>query len=496
MRRFSLATKLALILSTFSLALVLVILLLLKAGFDRGFERYINEAIAARMAGLAQQLAQEPEQFPELLHNPRLWDRYLRQFLRDPFADTGSATDTSSATETNPLIPNENFADENASAGGSSRDMSSPRDMARWRVIRRSIWLLDANGEAPGREAPPAIEDLRSLPINAADGVVGYLAWRPVKPRDNALDAHFAARQHQLFLWIAFGAVIASCLIAWPLSRYLINPVRRLSLAMGALTQRDYAQRVPVNSGDELGDLARDFNVMAQALEEQDNQQRQWLADISHELRTPLAVMKGELEAVEDGVMVMDAALTRSLGEEVNQLTRLVDDLHQLAITQISYFRYQWQSLELGQFMQQMQARLVPLLQQAELEWELQTPEAELWVRADSLRLEQLVLNLVQNSVRYTDRGGKVRVRLERAERIRLIWEDSAPGVDEADLQHLFDRFYRVEHSRQRALGGSGLGLAIVGNIAEAHNAQITARESSLGGLAIVLDFPVAETRM
>src|SRR5690606_30390968 len=229
---------------------------------------------------------------------------------------------------------------------------------------------------------------------------------------------------------------------------------------------------------------------------EQDNQQRQWLADISHELRTPLAVMKGELEAVEDGVMVMDAALTRSLGEEVNQLTRLVDDLHQLAVTQISHLRYQWQPVELGQFMQQMQARLVPLLQQAELEWELQTPEAELWVRADSLRLEQLVLNLVQNSVRYTDRGGKVRVRLERAERIRLIWEDSAPGVDEADLQHLFDRFYRVEHSRQRALGGSGLGLAIVGNIAEAHNAHITARESSLGGLAIVLDFPMAETRM
>lgn len=484
MRRFSLATKLALILSTFSLALVLTILLLLKAGFDRGFERYINEAISARMAGLAQQLAQEPEQFPELLNNARLWDRYLRQFLRDPFTEAGSATDTPSVNDS------DNAGDD------ATVSVSSPRDMARWRVIRRSIWLLDVNGEAPGRESMPPVEDLRSLPINTADGVVGYLAWRPVKPRDNALDAHFAARQHQLFLWIAFGAVIASCLIAWPLSRYLINPVRRLSLAMGALTQRDYAQRVPVNSGDELGDLARDFNVMAQALEEQDNQQRQWLADISHELRTPLAVMKGELEAVEDGVMVLDSTLTHSLGEEVNQLTRLVDDLHQLAITQISYFRYQWQSLELGQFMQQMQARLVPLLQQAELEWELQTPEAELWVRADSLRLEQLVLNLAQNSVRYTDRGGKVRVRLERAERIRLIWEDSAPGVDEADMQHLFDRFYRVEHSRQRALGGSGLGLAIVGNIAEAHNAQITARESSLGGLAIVLDFPVAETRM
>src|SRR5690606_2384762 len=125
MQRFSLATKLALILSTFSLALVLVILLLLKAGFDRGFERYINEAIAARMAGLAQQLAQEPEQFPELLHNPRLWDRYLRQFLRDPFADAGSATDTPSVNDS------DKAGEENATVS-----VSSPRDMARWRVIR------------------------------------------------------------------------------------------------------------------------------------------------------------------------------------------------------------------------------------------------------------------------------------------------------------------------------------------------------------------------
>lgn len=476
MRRFSLATKLALILSALSLALVLAILLSIKTSFDRGFERYINQIIAERMDELVVYLARDPADFNKLLHNHRQWERYLRDFLRTP----GTSAD---ALQT--------------SAEAREQEQSTRRGLGRWGVVARSVWLLSPTGEYYGRAPLPPLERLRLVPVVADNEQLGYLAWRPIKPRDNALDAHFAERQHALFGWVAIGAVLASCLLAWPLSRYLVNPVRRMSVAMGALMQRDYARRVPITSSDELGELARDFNVMAQTLEEQDHQQRQWLADISHELRTPLGVMKAELEAVEDGMLPLDDARARSLSEEVNQLTRLVDDLHQLAVTQVSHLRYEWQTVELTKFMEQMAARLLPLLQQAKLAWVLDAPEEFMWIRADSQRLEQLVMNLAQNSIRYTDAGGAVRVTLRRLSGIiELTWEDSMPGVDEQDLAHLFDRFYRVEHSRQRSLGGSGLGLAIVANIAEAHGASLAADSSPLGGLTIKLGFAPAEKRL
>lgn len=465
MRRISLATKLALLLSGLSLALILTILLTIKTTFDRGFERYINQAIAERMDDLAARLAREPQEFHTLLHNHRLWERYIRQHLRDPGAEPDSADTPNTRVE-------------------------PQRGPARWGVVRRSMWLMDPAGRTFTREPVPPIEQLERRAITAEGEHLGYLAWRPIKAHDNALDAHFAERQHRLFGWIALGAVFASCLLAWPLSRYLVNPVRRMSLAMGALMQRDYARRVPVESSDELGELARDFNLMAQTLEEQDRQQRQWLADISHELRTPIGVMKGELEAMEDGLLSLDDNRIRSLSEEVNQLTRLVDDLHQLAITQVSHLRYEWQNLDLREFVQQISGRLVPLLQQAKLVWVLDVPEQSAWIRADGQRLEQLIMNLVQNSIRYTDTGGNVRVTLRNKDNnIELIWEDSAPGVAEADLVHLFDRFYRVEHSRQRAFGGSGLGLAIVANIVAAHGATVTAAASPLGGLKITVNF-------
>lgn len=476
MRRFSLATKLALILSALSLALVLAILLSIKTSFDRGFERYINQVIAERMDDLVANLAHEPADFKKLLHNHRQWERHLREYLRE----SGNNPD-------NMQIP----------ADPSQPEVSARRGLGRWGVVVRSVWLLSPSGEYFGRDALPPVDTLRLLPVVSGNEQLGYLAWRPIKPRDNVLDAHFSERQHNLFGWIAIGAVFISCLLAWPLSRYLVNPVRRISVAMDALMRRDYARRVPVTSSDELGELARDFNAMAQTLEEQDRQQRRWLADISHELRTPLGVMKGELEAVEDGVLPLDEARARSLGEEVNQLTRLVDDLHQLAITQVSHLRYEWQALELAKFLEQMAARLLPMLQQAKLAWVLDAPEGHMWIRADAQRLEQLVMNLAQNSIRYTDPGGAVRVTLRRlGGGIELVWEDSAPGVDERDLAHLFDRFYRVEKSRQRALGGSGLGLAIVANIAEAHGAGLNAETSPLGGLKINLNFIPIEKRL
>ncbi len=460
MRRFSLATKLALILSGLSLALVLAIMLAIKTSFDRGFERYLNQTIAERMELLAEQVVADAAEFDQLLRSRRHWERYLKINLREPEPPA------------------------NARQGE-----PPPRHPPRWSVVSRSVWLLPPGGYAEAPHPLPPLETLHLLPLESESGLLGYLAWRPVKPRDTALDARFAEHQHRFFGAIALLAVLLSCLLAWPLSRYLVSPVGRLSRAMGALTRRDYEQRVPVESRDELGQLAADFNRLAEALEAHDQQQRQWLADISHELRTPLGVMKGELEAMEDGVLPLDQARVRSLSEEVNQLARLMDDLHQLAVTQVSHLRYKFEPVDLADMLRQIGDRIAPQLQQARLGWQLSVPSEPRWIQADRLRLEQLLMNLAQNSIRYTNAGGEVHVSLDDAGGLTLCWEDSAPGVDEADLAHVFDRFYRVEKSRQRALGGSGLGLSIVANIARAHGARLTADASPLGGLRIRCHF-------
>jgi len=463
MQRFSLTAKLALVLSALSLILVLTTLLLIKTSFDKGFDRYINRSIAGRMEALADNLAATPETFGKLLESRRQWDRFLRQY----YHDTAHEQD-------------QNADDVKIKAG---------RDVDPWSGGRRYVWLFNAHGDPAFNSNLPHRELLKLLPVTVDDKVVGFIAWVPVKARDNAMDALFAKRQHRLFAWIALFSVIGSCILAWPLSRYLVNPVRRLSKAMRGLMRRDYQQRVPVESRDELGNLARDFNLMAQTLEEHDSQQRQWLADISHELRTPLGVLKGELEAIEDGVMSLDQSRVRSLSEEVNQLARLVDDLHQLAVTQMSHLRYRLEPLDLSGFMEQLSYRLIPMMQQAGLTWSFTAEKASTLVSADAQRLEQLIMNLAQNSIRYTSTGGQVNVSVRRREKIELLWEDSEPGMEPADIAHLFDRFYRVEHSRQRSLGGSGLGLFIVANIAEAHGAVPQAEASALGGLKITFRF-------
>src|SRR5690606_19983548 len=349
------------------------------------------------------------------------------------------------------------------------------------------FWLLSPNGQILVG-SPELPDELLSAPIEVQGQRYGLLAWRPIQARDFEAEALFAQQQQRLFMGVAALTLLLSLGLAWPLSRYLVRPIQRLSLAMQSLMARRYDTQVPVTSQDELGDLAEDFNRMTRTLGAYDNTQRQWLADIAHELRTPLAVLRGQLEAMEDGVMALDQKSLHSLQDEIRQLNGLVDDLHQLAITDLGALRYQFERLDLNQLLSDMAERLQNQLQQAQLKLTLTLPAQPVWISGDRQRLEQMLLNLAQNSIRYTDPGGRVRVRLTTAG--HLSWEDSAPGVEEQDLPHLFERFYRVEKSRQRALGGSGLGLAIVANIVTAHQGQAQARHSELGGLCIEAQLP------
>ncbi len=185
----------------------------------------------------------------------------------------------------------------------------------------------------------------------------------------------------------------------------------------------------------------------------------------------------------------------RSLQAEVGALTKLVEDLFDLSLAEVGGPTYRRERIDLRV--------LLPVVADAfrasfaerglGLGLDLELPDEPLWVLGDESRLGQLLHNLLENSRRYTDPGGRTVLRaLRDGERVLVQCEDSAPGVDAASLERLFERFYRAERSRNRASGGTGLGLAICRGIAEVHGGRLSARASSLGGLLMTLELPLA----
>ena len=217
------------------------------------------------------------------------------------------------------------------------------------------------------------------------------------------------------------------------------------------------------------------------------------MADVSHELRTPLTVLSGELEALEDGVRPLSRESLASLRGEVNALAKLVNDLNQLALADVGALAYRKETVDIAPLVQQAIESHRERVAERGLALEASLDQGAL-VFADADRLQQMFRNLLENAARYTDRGGRVRVALRRADgQVAIEFDDTAPGVPSEALPHLFERFYRVEGSRSRANGGTGLGLSICRSIAAAHGGDIAASASPLGGLRVSVTLPVAQ---
>jgi two-component system, OmpR family, sensor histidine kinase BaeS len=217
---------------------------------------------------------------------------------------------------------------------------------------------------------------------------------------------------------------------------------------------------------------------------------RRWTADVAHELRTPLSILQGELEAVHDGVRPYTPALLDSLQEEVSHLAQLVEDLQTLALADAGALNVRLEPTDLAELTRQVLAAFEVRIAAAGLALETALPD-HLTIMADAQRVRQLLHNLLENSCRYTNAGGRIRVRLDEQPRFAsLVVEDSAPGPDALQRAQLFERFYRAEPSRGRLSGGSGLGLAICRNVVEAHGGEICAEQSPLGGLLIRVRLP------
>ena len=273
-------------------------------------------------------------------------------------------------------------------------------------------------------------------------------------------------------------AVLASFGLAVLLARRLARPLANVGAAARRVASGDYGARVPREGPEEIVSLADSFNQMATALQRQEGIRRDFIANAAHELRTPLTNLQGYLEALRDGVIEADSATYESLWEEADRLVRLSHSLDALAegdgATQPPTLR----ELDLVAAIRRSIELVSPALERAGLTLLADLPD-RLPARANPDHLAQVLDNLLSNAVRYTPHGGEIAIRTERRPSDLLVSiANSGEPLPAAELERVFERFYRVDKSRDRARGGAGIGLSIVKQLVEASGGRVGADTS------------------
>ncbi len=450
---------------------ILSLFMIVRWNIDRGFYQYLRTLDQSRLEQMAGNLE---EAYTE--HGN--WG-----FLKD-----------SSRFEIGSLL---NARSDDA-ADGTTKKIEEGKEMTPRpqgpRSGRRSRWpfiVLDAE-RRPVFGKTEETEGMDFRPVMQNGKTVGYVGLLPPKQFLNRHQLQFLSQQKSALILAAGGMVLAVMIFSLPLAKRLVRPIRALTAATGDLASGKYSVRVPAGSQDELGQLARDFNTMALTLEKNEQARRQWVADISHELRTPIAVLRGELEALLDGIRAITPETIQSLHAEAMRLNRLVDDLYQLSLSDIGAMTYRKENLDLIEVLRDsLESYRTKLGRKGIRVTDDLSGERKILVFADGERLNQLFANMLENSLRYTEPGGELIIGLAFTEgHVTIEFQDSSPGVPEEELDRLFERLYRVDGSRSRTSGGAGLGLAISKNIVEAHEGTISAHHSPLGGLLIRIAFP------
>ncbi len=368
---------------------------------------------------------------------------------------------------------------------------------------RPTLLIADVNrqvvfDEAELRPGSPltADEQDRATPITDGRGaVIGYLVFN-AQGGGQALTATQQSflTQLQWALGLAGGAAaLAGIILGIVISRSLAAPLAQTASAARGFAARDWSQRAPVAGAEEVADVARSFNAMADELQAAEVTRRSLMADIAHELRTPLSVMQGNLRAILDGVYPLEVAEIANLYDETRLLSRLVEDLRELALAEAGRPSLHPQRLDLSAILNQTAAQFAAAADAQGVTLRV-TPGVASAVKGDPDRVAQVLRNLVANALRHTPSEGSI--ALSSAAQpgfMRVTVADTGEGIAREDQGHVFDRFYRVDRSRARASGGSGLGLAIARAWVEAMGGRIGVESAPGAGSRFWFELPMAD---
>jgi len=336
--------------------------------------------------------------------------------------------------------------------------------------------VFDSGGKDTGKRLSPRERD-RALPITGSDGeqVIGHLLIALPRPEAlGALEQRFLNRLQSMLVVGAVLAVGLGLIAGAILSRSLTAPLQRLAAAARAVAAHDFSRQVEVQGSAEVAKVARAFNEMTAALEEGEKLRQNLMADVAHELRTPLSVLQGNLRAILDDVYPLEKAEIARLYDETRLLSRLVNDLRELAQAEAGQLGFNLQTTNVAEVLRSTVTSFEPAAESKAIHLTAEVTDDLPSVMADPDRLAQVLRNLLTNALRHTPDGGWVAVSAAAAgDAVEIAVADSGEGIATKDLPHVFDRFWRPDRSRSRAEGGAGLGLAIARSLVEAHGGHI-----------------------
>lgn len=390
-----------------------------------------------------------------------------------------------------------------------------PRSMGPGVGTAGGAWILaDAEGhivadpaKVTRRTSLTASQRTRAIELTVGGRRVGWLVSVVRLSGDSTLEAQFIRSVNRASLLAGLGTLTLAAILALLLVRSITAPLRDLTHAAQRLAQGELSHRVPVRGSDEVAEVARAFNAMAQALQEQVSLRRHLTADIAHELRTPLSVLRGQLEAMLDGVFPLSTENIAVAHAQTLHLGHLVEDLRLLSLAEANGLELQRVRLDLRDLLHETAQAFEPVAEERGVTLEAALPEEPLVAWGDRQRLRQVLFNLVQNALQFTPAGGRVVLQGWTAASLppkvasRLAphltggpWQvlavsDTGKGISPDELPHLFERF-----RRGTSKGGTGLGLAIAQRLVLAHGGQVEVDSAVGQGTTFYLLLPSAET--
>jgi signal transduction histidine kinase len=298
------------------------------------------------------------------------------------------------------------------------------------------------------------------------------------------------------YIWIpiAFAFVFILLIAGKMIADRIANPLKEMEEVAYKMSHGDYKMEIPIRSNDEIGRLAKAFNVMSKAIAEEDMRKKEFLANVSHELRTPLSYVKGYSEAILEGIVQTkqsEQKYVKLIHREASRMERLVHDLLDLAQLEGETYPLQKVPLVFSQVIEDTLEKYEPFLQEKNISLTTEL-NPEIIIEADYDRIEQVIHNIVDNAIRYTPMGGNIHIQLEQMNEhdCWLVISDTGKGIPKEKLPFLGERFFRIDKARTRSEGGTGLGLAIVKQIIHLHRGRLHFKSEEGKGTTVEIELP------
>ncbi|MBL4659927.1 MAG: HAMP domain-containing protein [Alcanivoracaceae bacterium] len=479
MIKLSIKIKVLIILLLLTTIMIVSMALNMQNGFNKGFFNYrkaIDNQFHNNLVSTLQGYYAEKGNWQELRQNRRLWNDLINQST----VDVDNSQRHRLTPESKPL---------NGKKSSSKRN-SFRKKLHRMRMLP-PISLFDQNKDIIIGKVSWQDENLYYKKIVNQHKLIGYLGILKNNTLHDKQDQIFIKNIKSMLLNLGIIMIVFAIVITFPIAKYFTSLINQLTIATQKIAKGDYSIRIKSERNDELGHLAKNFNLLAKTLESNAKSQKTIMADIAHELRTPIAVIIGEIEAIQDGIHPADESTLNLLHTQISSLISLVDDLHDLSESDLGSLKYKMEKFDVLALIEECYQAYQLKFTQKNIHLEILSSKRQCTIIGDSNRLKQMFNNLLSNSVHYTSAGGKAQIALTCTDKqVQIVIKDSTPGLKPEQLDKIFDRWYRGEKSRNRNSGGSGLGLAICQKIIAAHSGHIEAKQSSYGGVEITIKLP------